>query len=356
MHLYHASWLKRTLQLNFLEKPHLFQFVPNKGQVKAAKQLLKTMPESDGKTTVDGVPIFSAHNLDIAIATSDGIKWYTPYFFNKSMLDGIIEDSVDQHFDTLIQTRHMQRRRDVVDDNFAEDVMEEMADSLMDPPEVDEMMDEMGNVGIPLSVISKAAEMELLYAVDKVLLGNRWLRKATGIQPRFPYVVDSFERRSAYSLQKASKTTSLSDVSQAGGSDSVIEPENSARASSYEERPDLRLAFGDWFGLWLKQPFKTAKETETRAESSQMQQKKLVDNPLLPKITMVGISTGETGKVSKASLKKTMENLRKELEEADQVKTSGSDNGGDEFKITDRDPLFVANVGDYSRWIRRGMS
>ena len=57
------------------------------------------------------------------------------------------------------------------------------------------MMDEMGNPGIPLSVISKAAEMQLLYTVDRVLLGNRWLRKATGIQPKFPYMVDSFEKR-----------------------------------------------------------------------------------------------------------------------------------------------------------------
>lgn len=56
-------------------------------------------------------------------------------------------------------------------------------------------MDEMGQSGIPLSVISKAAEMQLSYAVDRMLLGNRWLRKATGIQPQFPYMVDSFERR-----------------------------------------------------------------------------------------------------------------------------------------------------------------
>lgn len=59
-------------------------------------------------------------------------------------------------------------------------------------------MDEMGNSGIPFSVISKAAEMQLLYAVDRVILGNRWLRKATGIQPKFPYMVDSFEKRYVY--------------------------------------------------------------------------------------------------------------------------------------------------------------
>lgn len=61
---------------------------------------------------------------------------YTPYFFDKNMLDNILEESVDQHFHSLIQTRHMQRRRDVVDDNLAAEVIEEMGDSLWEPPEV----------------------------------------------------------------------------------------------------------------------------------------------------------------------------------------------------------------------------
>jgi len=56
---------------------------------------------------------------------------YTPYFF-----DNILEESVDQHFHSLIQTRHMQRRRDVTDDNLAAEVIEEMSDSLWEPPEV----------------------------------------------------------------------------------------------------------------------------------------------------------------------------------------------------------------------------
>ena len=62
---------------------------------------------------------------------------YTPYFFDKNMLDNILEEAVDQHFHTLIQTRHMHRRRDVVDDNLAAEVIEEMGDSLGEPPEVD---------------------------------------------------------------------------------------------------------------------------------------------------------------------------------------------------------------------------
>lgn len=61
---------------------------------------------------------------------------YTPYFFDKTILDNILEESVDQHFHALIQTRHMQRRRDVVDDSLAAEVIEEMGDSLFEPPEV----------------------------------------------------------------------------------------------------------------------------------------------------------------------------------------------------------------------------
>lgn len=44
-------------------------------QIKAANKLLKIMPQNAGCKRVDGVPVFSAENLDIAIATTDGIKW-----------------------------------------------------------------------------------------------------------------------------------------------------------------------------------------------------------------------------------------------------------------------------------------
>ncbi|GLT50904.1 hypothetical protein SLA2020_243590 [Shorea laevis] len=74
---------------------------------KAANRLLKTNPQNGGRKKVYGVPIFGAENLDIAIATSDGIKWYTSYFFDKNILDRILEESVDQHFHALIQTQHM---------------------------------------------------------------------------------------------------------------------------------------------------------------------------------------------------------------------------------------------------------
>lgn len=54
---------------------------------------------------------------------------------------------------------------------------------------------------------------------------------------------------------------------------------------------------------------------------------------------MVGISMGEAGQVSKANLKKTMENLTKELEQSSQKLVKSNE---------ETDPLFVANVGDYS--------
>ncbi|KAJ7974127.1 Tic22-like [Quillaja saponaria] len=346
---------------HFKEKPHLFQFVPNEKQVKAANKLLKTITQNDAVKKVDGVPVFSAQNLDIAIATTDGIRWYTPYFFDKSMLDNILEESVDQHFHALIQTRHMQRRRDVIDDNLGAEVIEEMGDNIWEPLEVQEVLDEMGNPGIPLSVISKAAEMQFLYAVDKLLLGNRWLRRATGIQPKFPYMVDSFEKRSEASLLRASESTSclanaeVDDSKDAGLLDSSPCNINANNQESRESRLHFRVPFGDWFQhLWPKR---------TEGLSRQCIKEDLQQNPFLPKITMVGISTGEAGQMSKLSLKKTMEDLTRELEQTEGGSAVGVGGSSNEYRVEDRDPLFVANVGDYyssmartgsARWVREG--
>ena len=56
-------------------------------QIKAANKLLKTMPQNSGYKRVDGVPVFSAENLDIAIATTDGIKWCVLSAIFRIMLD-----------------------------------------------------------------------------------------------------------------------------------------------------------------------------------------------------------------------------------------------------------------------------
>lgn len=329
---------------HFKEKPHLFQFIPNERQVKEANKLLKNTRK---KKKFEGVPVFTAQNLDIAIATADGIKWYTPYFFNKSMLDDILEDSVDQHFNSLIQTRHLQRRRDIIDDNMGSDLLEDNTDNVWEPPEVQEVLDEIGTPSIPLSVITKAAEIQLLYTVDKVILGNRWLRKATGIQPKFPYVVDSFEKRSAASFQRASMLPG------GGVPDSDSDTEN----KQLQLKSGFHYPFGDWFtNPWLKPLHDHHNLSDKRKESSDKEEAH--PNHFLPKITMVGVATGEAGPMSKATLKKTMDDLTRELENTDEGKTGTFS----EYKYDDeRDPLFVANVGDYysglskassARWVR----
>ncbi|GFP81024.1 hypothetical protein PHJA_000245700 [Phtheirospermum japonicum] len=353
---------------HFKEKPDLFQFVPNERQVKEANKLLKTLPRNDGKKKVEGVPVFGAQNLDIAIATKDGIKWYTPYFFDKSMLDNILEDSVDQHFQSLIETRNFQRRGDIVDDSLTAEAVEEMGESIWDPPEVQEVLNEVG--GIPLSILSKAAEIQLSYAVDKVLLGNRWLRKATGIQPKFPYMVDSFERKSTTSYLRAKTPSHAICNSEFGEDDQLLSPptlevERKDKTRDKQGRPPkFQFPFGDWFS----HPFLKRQENQQNLldkrdadVTRQHRGREVQSSPFLPKITMVGISTGDPGMMSKATMKKTMDDLTKELEEVEHVKQP--DSTSSENMVDERDPLFVANVGDYypgvskagsARWVRGG--
>ncbi|XP_008797550.2 uncharacterized protein LOC103712700 [Phoenix dactylifera] len=346
---------------HFKEKPHMFQFVPNEKQVKAANKLLRRIPQKRGKRKIGGVPVFTARNLNIAIATNDGIKWYTPYFFDKSLLDNILEASVDQHFHTLIQNRHRQRRRDVIDDGLAAEVVEENGDSLFEPPEVQEVLDELGHSGIPLSVISKAAEIQLLDVADKILLGNKWLRKATGIQPKFPYMVDTFEERSAASFSKA--TVSIRGTANLEGADNG-QPDQQRGASGLSlsenaegdhgqstSHTDFQFPPGSWFSNpWSKKHGKQQIPDNKIKSGTSMDGDGINEiplNPLLPKITMVGISVGDGGQMSRASLKKTMEDLTKELEQASQKPTELNE---------DKDPLFVANVGDYSTITRMASS
>lgn len=341
---------------HFKEKPHMFQFVPNKKQVKAANDLLKRIPRKDGRRKLAGVPVFTAQNLNIAIATNDGIKWYTPYFFDKHLLDNILEASIDQHFNALIQSRHKERRRDGDDSDIAE-MAEENGDELFNRPEVKEVVNEIVNDmvedmsfdDIPWSAVSKAAEIKLLDGVDKVLLGNKWLRKATGIQPKFPYLVDSFEERSASAFTKDGPSISSVDVSepqQLGASDDCIQAGRGQ--STYHN--DFRFPFSDWFRnpwsrLHQKQQIPDNIGPDMRMSGTDMEQPR--GNPLLPKITMVGISMGEGGNVSRANLKKTMEDMTEELKYASQKSLKPNEAN---------DPLFVANVGDYSSITRMSTS
>lgn len=336
---------------HFKEKPHMFQFVPNEKQVKAANKLLKSIPQRGRRKKLAGVPVFSAQNLNIAVATNDGIRWYSPYFFDKNLLDNILEASMDQHFHSMIQNRHIQRRRDIVDDSLTSEILEESADSLLEPPEMQELMNEIGPAGIPLSVVTKAAEIQCLDVVDKLLLGNKWLRRATGIQPHFPYVVDSFEERTAVSVDRIATSSNTSTASKdadccpidqrsqtlESNIDSGNHRKHNSRDHGQSHFPFSNLLSNIWPGH--DRMFKQQENDSRPRRYDSSMNNDLQANPLLPKITMVGISMSEGGQMSKANLKKTMDDLTKELEQAGEKTVFGGE----------KDPLFVANVGDYSR-------
>ncbi|KAK3159675.1 hypothetical protein QOZ80_1BG0049680 [Eleusine coracana subsp. coracana] len=334
---------------HFKEKPHMFQFVPNEKQVKAANKLLKSIPQKGRRKRLGGVPVFSAQNLNMAVATNDGIRWYTPYFFDKTLLDNILEASVDQHFHSIMQNRHTQRRRDVFDDSLTSEIIEESADSLLEPPEVQELMNEIGPPGIPFNVVTKAAEIQFLDVVDKVLLGNKWLRKAAGIQPQFPYIVDSFEERTAVSIANIATTSSSFTVTeddnccqnnrQSRSLDQSVDRSDDGNQNNPDHN-DFRFPFGNLLpNIWHRDRKLKAQERDNKVSRCDADvNNDMQGNPLLPKITMVGISS-EGAQMSKASLKKTMDDLTKELEQTSEKVTFSEE----------KDPLFVANVGDYSR-------
>ncbi|KAI8564897.1 hypothetical protein RHMOL_Rhmol03G0218300 [Rhododendron molle] len=336
---------------HFKEKPHLFQFVPNETQVKEANKLLKLVSRNGGRKKIDGVPVFSARNMDIAIATADGIKWYTPYFFDKNLLDTILEESVDQHFHALIQTRR--QHRDVFhDDDSDTELIEETGESISEPPEVMRALTEVAldkDIFSDLSShVEEAAKFQLLNAVDKVLLGNRWLRKATGIQPKFPYIVDSFEERTAASLLRALESSGSLTNSELRNSKCLQHHGTSELTlkDSVQAKQGQRLSSGFPFGDWCRHPFSNQprhnqSDKRVEAETSQPTRQELQQSPLLPRITMVGVAAA-AGEVSKFNLKEIVADLTRELEHTE--RGSAVSATSTEPKCEDRDPLFVANL------------
>lgn len=125
------------------------------------------------------------------------------------------------------------------------------------------------------------------------------------------------------------------------------------REVSQAPKQHLLNPFRNWFShLWSKQQQRDGVPREPVKQNVQ-------PSPFLPKITMVGISTGESGNMSKANLKKTMEDLTRELEHIDQG--NAASHSEYEFNNEERDPLFVANVSHFcsglakagsSRWVR----
>ncbi|GLT63617.1 hypothetical protein SLA2020_361710 [Shorea laevis] len=166
-------------------------------------------------------------------------------------------------------------------------------------------------------------------------------------------MVDSFERRSeAYFKRAAESACCLTDFKT--NDSTAVEPvfeEDDGKADSRQEGESQRRA-----------------DTQMQSSSDECIKCNLQSNPFLPKITMVGISTtgggggdGRVGQMSKSTVNKTMDNLMKALEKTEQGNATDVDKI--EIKVEDRDPLFVANVGDYyasfskigsARWVRGG--
>lgn len=326
---------------HFKDRPHMFQFVPNKKQVREANKLLRGKSGPRRGKQLKGVPVFTAQNLSIAIASTNGIRWFTPYFFNKQLLDDILETSVDQHFESLIQNRKIQRRQEIGDDDFPTDLIDEHFESSPEPFEVDEILEELAQDGIPFSIISKAAEVHIYDVADRLILGNRWIRKATGIQPKFPFMVDSFEERAAAAVSRAMQLSIgiMPDVKGELGARSL--EENGANISSSGPESEMEKTNESGLSKLSQNSEKSGNILEERSSKSDSRVSALAGGPeqsssdhiQLPKITIVGISMSgrEMNKVG-------MEKLTREIEE------SKRKHDFDE----DTDPLFVANVGNFT--------
>ncbi|KAJ6774752.1 hypothetical protein OIU79_018026 [Salix purpurea] len=62
---------------------------------------------------------------------------------------------------------------------------------------------------------------------------------------------------------------------------------------------------------------------------------------------MVGVSTGDAGTIEQIEFEEDYGGSDKRVEQTDEANDGVISNSSSEFKINDRDPLFVANVGDY---------
>eukprot|EP00252_Welwitschia_mirabilis_P010073 TRINITY_DN23178_c0_g1_i1.p1 TRINITY_DN23178_c0_g1~~TRINITY_DN23178_c0_g1_i1.p1 ORF type:complete len:558 (-),score=117.76 TRINITY_DN23178_c0_g1_i1:199-1872(-) len=335
-----GTWHLAEAYEHFKENPQMFQFVPNQVQVREANKLLRRNFKQKHARKLKGVPVFTARNLRIAVATSNGIRWFMPYFFDKRLLDNILEGTVDQHFQSLIQNRRLQRRREMGNDDFPMDVFEEHIDNFLDPPEVQEIIEEMDVDDIPFDLISKAAGIYFCDLVDDVLLGNRWIRKAIGIQPKFPYMVDSFEERTASAISRANEQTSRregdsnfqvgkehSDVNETMTSvGTLVSLENTGSRSMLEESRHLEN---------VKKQVSSIPDLR-KPSPDQSPEENIVDR-ILPKITMIGFSMTDPSRTDMALIKKSIAELAKEIERNHKRFDQEDDN----------DPLFFTNILDF---------
>lgn len=76
------------------------------------------------------------------------------------------------------------------------------------------------------------------------------------------------------------------------------------------------------------------------------------NNPLLPRITFFGVEATESGRMTKANVTKTMEEINKQMDEEmnKELEQQGHGNSASKSSMYNhdyRDPFFVATFGDY---------
>eukprot|EP00850_Spirogloea_muscicola_P006931 SM000034S12685 [mRNA] locus=s34:138372:141863:- [translate_table: standard] len=374
---------------SFKRNPRIFKFVANDSQVKVARGLLHKEGGRAAARAFIGVPVFTAQDLTIAVHTSAGIKWFRPYFFDSRQLDSLVGDSVDHYYEAVRQARAVQRRRQLADaDATSSAEADDDADGLVDPPELHDLMEEMGQhsggVLPPVeSVLAKAAECRLADCVDNVLLGRRWARRLTGLQPSFSVLVDSFERRAqAAEVGNLSLGEDLKKLGEGVTGAAAALPGEHDREKRQREGPSMPVearapatsssngsgssssspvAPRGWLrSLWARARATreaasergAASKSRESAESSSRGPSSGGGAPgpktshqgasLLPRLTMLGIVVkGSSDGLSDTSLQQAMAAAARDFEEKARG-GAGTGDGGDREHV----PLFIADLAE----------
>lgn len=336
----------------YKSKQDMFKFMADHRQVKIAKKLVRRERGDKAAKRLKGVPVFTARNLTIAMSTPQGVRWFRPYFFNKKQLDNLIGHSVDHYYEMLISARRAQRRSQMAENGGdslgggGENPMDDELDGLMDPPEVQELMEELGQGGGGMEFVGlKVLEAQVMDLADRVLLGHQWSRQMIHLQPKFPVIVDSFER--------------LVSVDQSGSKGSFKTEENSSGTSNSgttdSVAKDYREGESSPFNLFGKKWGRNANLVSKRKDSGNLleedsdsdyleetaQKEAPSKGAFQPKLTMMGIAMN-VNKVE-GGLQQAMAAAAKDVEDRlRKGEGSGPEHG----------PLFIANLGASQEWGR----
>lgn len=224
--------------------------------------------------------------------------------------------------------------------------MDDELDGLMDPPEVQELMEELGQGGGGMEFVGlKVLEAQVMDLADRVLLGHQWSRQMIHLQPKFPVIVDSFER--------------LVSVDQSGSKGSFKTEENSSGTSNSgttdSVAKDYREGESSPFNLFGKKWGRNANLVSKRKDSGNLleedsdsdyleetaQKEAPSKGAFQPKLTMMGIAMN-VNKVE-GGLQQAMAAAAKDVEDRlRKGEGSGPEHG----------PLFIANLGASQEWGR----